>query len=108
MNNPEIGPDMRRRVVPIYLDAGVEKPWERLGPGAGRTWQHPHLMSWAAEQRPRLARAALVLASHYVKGWEDVGRETPTRTLGTFEEWARVVGGVVTAAGVDGFGGNID
>lgn len=108
MNNPEIGPDMRRRIVPIYLDAGVEKPWERLGPAAGQGWQHPNLLSWAAVERPRLARAALTLVSHYVKGWDETGREAPTRMMGSFEEWSRVVGGVVTAAGAQGFGANLD
>lgn len=106
MNNPEIGQDMRRRVVPIYLDAGVERPWERSGP-PGRQWQHPNLLHWTETERARLARAAITLIQHYVTGWE--GRvEAPGRLMGSFEEWSRIIGGIVTAAGVPGFGGNLD
>ena len=111
MNNPEIGPDMRRRIVPIYLDAGVERPWERTGPSGAAAWQHPNLLKWAEAERPRLARAAITLIQHYVQGWEGEGdryREAPTRMMGSFEEWSRVVGGIVTAAGVPGFGENLN
>lgn len=112
MNNPEIGPDMRRRVIPIYLDAGVERPWERTGPARGGRWRHPNLLGWVAQERPRLVRAAITIAAHYARGWRtdegDLEREVPTFVKGTFEEWSRVVGGAVTAAGAPGFGQNLD
>lgn len=116
MNNPEIGPDMRRRVVPIYLDAGVEKPWERIGPGAGRKWRHPNLLEWIEGQRDELVRAAITLVKNYhlgqkevdLMGEEYIRREVPPRVHGSFAAWSHVMGGVVTAAGVPGFGGNLD
>jgi hypothetical protein len=113
MNNPEIGPDIRRRSAPIYLDAGVERPWERVGPAGQDRWTHPNLLAWADQKRPTLVRAALVLVEHYAQGWDDdeAGRwrERPNRLMGgSFDEWSKVVGGIVSAAGVPGFGGNLD
>ena len=116
MNNPEIGSDMRRRVVPIYLDAGVEKPWERTGPSSGGAWRHPNLIRWVAERRDDMVRAAITLVANYQLGFLDhdlageeyVRREVPPRIHGSFEAWSHVVGGVVTAAGLPGFGANLD
>jgi hypothetical protein len=116
MNNPTIGPDLRRRVIPIYLDSGRERPWERTGPMAGRKWRHHNLLAWARENREDLVRAALTLIANYSHGWTEIDhagdeqriRQAPPRMMGTFEEWSTVIGGAVTAAGVLGFGGNLD
>jgi hypothetical protein len=111
MNNPNIGRDMRRRVVPIYLNAGVEKPWERGGP-----WRHADLLGWAASARTDLVRAAVLLVKHYLDGHVDFDHEgerytrrvsTP-RMMGSFERWSHVMGGMVSAAGVSGFGENMN
>jgi hypothetical protein len=56
------------------------------------------------ENRPRLVAACLTLA----QGWIAAGRPPSSLSLGSFEEWAHVIGGVLEFAGVPGFLGNLD
>jgi putative DNA primase/helicase len=90
--------DTVRRVVPIRLDAGVEYPAERTGPAPGRAWRHP-LPSWAEQNRAELVRAVLVLCRWWCRQ-ESRLRRSPASAHTRYEE---VVGGVLMAAGVEGF-----
>jgi hypothetical protein len=93
-NNVAMNDEMARRSVRIRLDAGVEEPWHRQG------FRHDPLLEWADEHRGELVWAALVL----VANWLARGAQPFTeRTLGSFEVWARVVGGVLRDAGIEGF-----
>ncbi len=93
-NNVAMNDEMARRSVRIRLDAGVEEPWHRQG------FRHDPLLEWADEHRGELVWAALVL----VANWLARGAEPFTeRTLGSFEVWARVIGGVLRDAGIEGF-----
>ncbi len=96
-NNASLGRDLARRVCPIRLDAKMEKPFKRTG------FRHV-LPDWALENRPRLLWAFLSLW----QAWLAEGRPDGKQTLGSFEAWAKVIGGVLDVAGVDGFLGNID
>jgi hypothetical protein len=96
-NNVTVTGDMPRRVVTIRLDSGWERPEERTG------WRHA-LPGWAYEERAALVSALLSLVSE----WIDAGMPPGQRTLGRFEEWARVVGGILETAGVEGFLGDRD
>jgi hypothetical protein len=91
-NNVELSKEMGRRVVPIRLDAGMEHPEDR------DDFKH-RLPAWAAENRAKLVSACLSL----VRAWLDADRPAPSKTLGRYESWARVIGGIVTYAGFDGF-----
>jgi hypothetical protein len=91
-NNVELSKEMGRRVVPIRLDAEMERPEERTG------FKHA-LPPWAYEHRPELVSACVSL----IRAWLDAGRPAPERTLGRFESWVRVIGGIVTHAGFPGF-----
>ena len=53
--------------------------------------------------RPAIAHALLTL----VQAWVAAGRPPGAATLGSYESWAEVVGGVLTVAGVSGFLANI-
>ena len=93
-NNVAMNDEMARRSVRIRLDAGVEEPWHRQG------FRHDPLLEWADKHRGELVRAALIL----VANWLARGAQPFTeRTLGSFEPWARVVGGVLRDAGIEGF-----
>jgi len=76
------------------LDAGVEEPWHRQG------FRHDPLLEWADEHRGELVWAALVLVANWLARGANPFTE---RTLGSFEPWARVVGGVLREAGIGGF-----
>ncbi len=96
-NNPVLSTEMARRSVRIRLDAGIERPWLRVG------WRHPDLLAWATQCRGQLVGAALTL----VRAWLDAGRPDGRSSLGMFESWARVLGGILEVAEVPGFLGNL-
>ncbi len=96
-NRVTLGGDMARRCFPIELDAGVERPEDREG------FQHPDLVAWVRANRPALLRALLVMA----RAWWAAGCPAPTlKPWGSFEDYSRVVGGILEHAGVPGFLGN--
>ena len=97
-NNPEFSNEMARRLVRIRLDPHEERPWQRTG------FRHPDLMTWVRANRPRLVAACLILC----QAWIVAGRPRGARTIGSFENWAHVVGGVLEVAGIPGFLGNLD
>lgn len=93
-NNPVLSTELARRTIRIHLDAGAEKPWERDG------FKHPHLRSWATENRAALLHAGLTLCA----AWHARGRPIgPERPLGSYEAWTAVLGGLLHACGVSGF-----
>jgi len=97
-NNPEFSNEMARRLLRIRLDPHEERPWQRTG------FRHPDLMTWVRANRPRLVAACLTLC----QAWIAAGRPRGARTIGSFENWAHVVGGVLEVAGIPGFLGNLD
>lgn len=100
-NNPRLSLEIARRTVRIRLDARTEEPWRRTG------FRHADIRAWAQTERGRLIAAALTIG----RAWLDAGRPGPppaTPTLGMFEAWTRVLGGMLAVAGVDGFLGNLD
>jgi hypothetical protein len=98
-NNVQLGGDLARRGYWIRLDAKMSRPWQRRG------FRHPDLLGWAAEHRGELLSALLTLA----RGWFAAGRpDADVPPLGGFDEWARMIGGILAAAGVKGFLDNLD
>jgi hypothetical protein len=92
-NNVGLSDEIVRRVVPIRLDAGVERPEERTG------FRHPDLTSWTRQHRTELVSACLSL----IRAWVDAGSPAGTATLGRFEGWATVMGGILAVAEIPGF-----
>ncbi|HZA23571.1 MAG TPA: hypothetical protein VFA32_13390, partial [Dehalococcoidia bacterium] len=90
-NNVELSDEMNRRAVLIRLDAGVEAPEDRAG------FQHP-LPGWAMEHRSELVSACLSIITH----WVEAGMPRGQATLGRYEGWAGVMGGVLGVSGVLG------
>jgi hypothetical protein len=98
-NNILLGGDLPRRCYWIRLDAQCSEPWR------GREFRHPDLRQWVRENRGRLLGASLTLA----RAWFLAGcPAASTPVLGSFEEWCRIVGGVLEFAGIQGFLGNLD
>jgi putative DNA primase/helicase len=84
---------MARRIVRIRLDAACENPNLRTG------FKHPRLKAWVRENRGGLVRACLVL----VRAWVAAGKPVGESMLGSYENWAAVLGGILGVAGVPGF-----
>jgi hypothetical protein len=94
-NRVGLGGDMARRCYPIELDAACERPEDRAG------FRHPDLIGWVRENRPALLRALLVMC----RAWWAAGcpASAGLKPWGSFEEFTRVVGGILAHAGVEGF-----
>jgi hypothetical protein len=100
-NNIKLGGDMPRRCYWIRLDTQLARPWQRPTEG----FRHPNLLGWVSENRGDLLAALLTIS----RAWFVAGKpaaEVPP--LGSFEAWARTVGGILAFAGVQGFLLNLD
>lgn len=98
-NNIKPGGDMPRRCYQIRLNALTSKPF------MGRTFKHPNLKQWVSEHRGELLHALLTMARYWYS------RDAPTLVtdlVGSFEDWCRIVGSIVTCAKVGPFLGNYD
>ena len=96
-NNPVLSPELERRCVRIRMDAGVERPHLRKG------FRHSKLTKWVVENEARLVWAMLTL----VQAWISEDRPPGSKTLGMFESWAEIMGGILDVAGIDGFLDNV-
>ena len=111
-NNPQITTEHVRRIAPIFLEPGPVRPGDR----PRSSWRHDNLLhKWAIPNRARLVEAALILVRHWLEGpaladpygsFEREEGSTPMESrasLGSFERWAGVIGGILEAADVKGF-----
>jgi hypothetical protein len=90
-NNAALSPDLVRRTVRIRLVPSA--PFDYA------TARHPDIIGWTLDNHSLLVSAALRL----VVEWIRVGRPEGRETLGTYETWAKVVGGILATAGIPGF-----
>jgi hypothetical protein len=99
-NNPTTSTEMARRSVPIRLDAKLDRPWNRDRDG----FRHPNLRRWALDHRGVLVWSALVV----VRAWIAAGKPPETTaSLGGFESWSEVMGGILKVAGIPAFLDNL-
>lgn len=88
MNGASLTPDMRRRSLICELHLAEERAEDRV---FARPLDLPALLAL----RPRILAACWSLVRH----WDSKGRPEPSRSHSAFPEWARIVGGIVEAAG---------
>ena len=98
VNNPRMSLELARRCIRIRLAPQQDRPWQREG------FMHDPLLEWVAAERPRLVWACLVLVRH----WLAVGRPPGRQRLGSFDLWARKIGGILKASGIEGFLANLE
>ncbi len=85
-NNIVLGGDMPRRCYRVRIDAQMTRPAQR------DTWKHDPLLEWLRAERVRILHAALTIC----RAWFARGRPaTKVVTMGSFETWARTIGGVL-------------
>ena len=88
-------------MVPLRLETGDTEPSERSG------------FKYDFDRYLQTNRRELAWGCHVlVQNWLQRGAPTPTwqgggQPLGSFEEWSRVLGGILEAAGVRGFLANV-
>jgi hypothetical protein len=94
-NNPDTTQEMYRRFVDIRLDAQMEFPEDR----PPDQFSIPDLKVWVRENRSRLVSAALTI----IQAWVRAGMPDGSKSKASFEQWARVMSGIIENAGVEGF-----
>jgi hypothetical protein len=92
-NNVEMSGDFPRRICQIRLDANIEDPTTR------KKFLHPDLHGWISKNRGWLVWSMLTMA----RAWISSGRPEPPRTLASYADWARVIGGILEHSGISGF-----
>jgi hypothetical protein len=97
-NNPAVSTEIARRTVRIRMDAKLDRPWLRNG------FRHENLRGWANQNRGLIVVAALTL----IRAWILQGKPKGKTTLGMFERWSEVMGGILDVAGIPGFLGNLN
>jgi hypothetical protein len=99
-NNIKLRGDLPRRCYWIRLDAKTSRPWRRTG------FTHADLPGWVAEHRGALLSALLTLARAWFVAGCPSAEGLPV--LGSYEQWTRIIGGILAYAGVTGFLGNLE
>jgi len=92
-NNPALSCELARRCVRVRIDSGKEVPWLRTG------FKHPAIRTWARDNRGDLVWACLTL----IQAWVAKGKPPGSQTLGSFEQWSEVMGGILETADIPGF-----
>jgi len=92
-NNPSLSLEIARRCIRIRIDPRIDRPWKREG------FKHDPLRQWVDRHRADLVHAVLVL----VRAWVAAGMPECAHTIGSFESWARVIGGILDVAEIPGF-----
>ena len=98
-NNIELRGDMLRRAYWIRMNARMARPWQRTG------FKHEPLLPWVTEHRGEILASLLTLA----RAWVAAG--TPPAavpTIGSFNPWAKTIGGILAHADIPGFLGNLN
>ena len=98
-NNVVLSGELTRRSVRIRIDPNTDQPWLRDG------FKYPHLEAWIADNRGALVGAALTI----IRAWVNDGMKPWSgAALGSVVTWSRVIGGILTHAGIGGFLTNLD
>ena len=97
-NNPKLSFEMARRCIRIRLDPKVDKPWQRSG------FKHPQLTRWIEQNRSNLVWAILTI----IQNWIVKGSKKGIKSIGSFEAWSGVIGGILESANIENFLNNQD
>jgi hypothetical protein len=93
-NNPDFSGQLKRRVIRARLIPDTDEPYLR------ENFLHNPLMKWVQENRADLVDACLTIVMSWINAGRPVWHGQP---LGSFEEFSKVMGGILQNAGVEGF-----
>lgn len=93
--NMTLHEELMLRSVLIRLTPKTERPEERTG------FKHANQLEWVAANRDRIVTAIVTI----VRNWLENANRKPYagRAKGRFESWVSTMGGILAAAGIDGF-----
>lgn len=93
-NNLAMSQELVRRLVMVDLDAHMANPALRTG------FRHRDIRNYARENRGNLVWACLTLVQNWIAAGMPPERDA---ILASYENWSRVSGGILKAAGIGGF-----
>lgn len=96
-NNPRMNGELAKRIIPIALQPATDHPEARTD------FKHPDLAAYVASVRVDVLAALLGI----IEEWKAKGRPLHLKPLGGFEEWSRVVGGMLSVVGFTDWGTNL-
>ena len=96
-NNILWSEELARRIVRIRMVPSEEMPWQR------GNFKHSNLRKWVLENRSLLTAGCISI----IHAWLDAGRPLSDVTLGSYDEFAATMGGILRFAGVEGFLENV-
>ena len=97
-NNVRMSQELARRTPLIRMVATVDEPWTR----PPSDFQHPDLIGWATARRGPLIGAALTLC----RAWVAADQPSGAVAVGSYEPWARAMGGIMGVVGRPDFMAN--
>jgi hypothetical protein len=98
-NNPDFSGQLKRRVIRARLIPDTDEPYLR------ENFLHNPLMKWVQENRADLVDACLTIVMSWINAGRPVWHGQP---LGSFEEFSKVMGGILQNAGIEGFMTDMD
>lgn len=93
-NNPFITSEMERRICWVRMNAEMPDIQDRI-------FRHPDFNAWLKTNRANIIAAILTLIQHWIVNTNC--QPFTLRKQASFEDWASKVGGVLQAAGIEGF-----
>lgn len=90
-NNVRASSEISKRTIPINLLPAEQRPDNRT------QFQHPDIERYLDTQRPAVLGALMGM----VENWRVAGRPHCHATLGGFEDWSHVVGGILATNGYE-------
>lgn len=97
-NNPDLSLEIARRCIRIRIESPDERPWLR------NNFKHDPIEDWALEHRSEIVQAILVL----IQAWVSEGAPLADVTMGSFQQWAKTIGGILEFLDIPGFLDNRD
>jgi hypothetical protein len=100
-NNIRLAGDLPRRAYRVRLDAQLAQPWLRRP----SEFEHPDLIKWVRQKRGDIIAAMLTVA----RSWVVAGKPKPNDlvSIGSYESFCEVLGGILDYIKVKGFLGNL-
>ena len=97
-NNPDLSLEIARRCIRIRIESPDERPWLR------KDFKHDPIEDWVLEHRNEIVQAILVL----IQAWVSEGAPLADVTMGSFQQWAKTMGGILEFLDIPGFLDNRD
>ena len=99
-NNVKTSLEIARRMLKIEMDAKMSRPWTRNQD----EFKHENLTLWIKNNREKLINKCLTI----IQGWIAEGMPKCDRTIGKYESWSKVIGGILEYTEIEGFLEDLD